>query len=86
MRAMNLLISWFLYPLSKASSRLNDYREFLRIAYYYATESMLFWNPKVKEYDSNLTPEFGTDILEDFYKDLIDNKTQYTKLKDQKLF
>ncbi len=81
-----LLISWLLYPLSKVSSRLNDYREFLRIAYYYATESMLFWNSKVKKYDSNLTPEFGNDILEDFYKDLITNKTQYTELKDQKLF
>ena len=83
---MFLAIAWFLYPLSKVSSRLNDYREFLRIAYYYATESMLFWNSKIEEYDSNLTPEFGTDILEDFYKDLISKKTQYLELRDQKLF
>ncbi len=81
-----LVISWCLYPLSNLSSRLNDYREFLRIAYYYATESMLFWNSEVKEYDSSLTPEFGTDVLEDFYKDLIASKTQYSELKDQKLF
>ena len=79
-------MSWCLYPLSKLSSRLNDYREFLRIAYYYATESMLLWNSKVKEYDSSLTPEFGTDVLEDFYKDLIASKKQYSELKDQKLF
>tara|TARA_B100000902_G_C27275171_1_gene898450 strand:+ start:238 stop:1209 length:972 start_codon:yes stop_codon:yes gene_type:complete len=81
-----LAIAWFLYPLSKVSSRLNDYREFLRIAYYYATESMLFWNSKIEEYDSNLTPEFGTDILEDFYKNLISRKIQYSELRDQKLF
>ena len=81
-----LAIAWFLYPLSKVSSRLNDYREFLRIAYYYATESMLFWNSKIEEYDSDFTPEFGTDILEDFYKNLISRKIQYSELRDQKLF
>ena len=81
-----ILISILLYPFSKISSRLNDYREFLKIAHYYATESMLFWNMKTKEYDSTLTPEFGSDILEDFYRDLINNKAEYKELKDQKLF
>ena len=55
-------------PLSKISKKIQDFREFLKIAYYYATESMLFWDEKNRAYSSNKTPEFGKDTLEEYYK------------------
>lgn len=38
-----------------------------RIGRYYATQSMLVWDPVTQSYDANATPEFGTDRLEDHY-------------------
>lgn len=38
-----------------------------RIGRYYATQSMLVWNPATQAYDADATPEFGTDRLEDHY-------------------
>jgi divinyl chlorophyllide a 8-vinyl-reductase len=38
-----------------------------RIGRYYATQSMLVWNPTTQRYDADATPEFGTDRLEDHY-------------------
>ena len=47
--------------------RLRDKAELARIGRYYATESMLVWNPATHRYDAAATPEFGTDRLEDHY-------------------
>jgi divinyl chlorophyllide a 8-vinyl-reductase len=38
-----------------------------RIGRYYATQSMLVWDPVTQSYDADATPEFGTDRLEDHY-------------------
>ncbi|MDP3193971.1 NAD(P)H-binding protein [Tabrizicola sp.] len=38
-----------------------------RIGRYYATQSMLVWDAAANRYDADLTPEFGTDRLEDHY-------------------
>ena len=38
-----------------------------RIGRYYATQSMLVWDPATQSYDADATPEFGTDRLEDHY-------------------
>jgi divinyl chlorophyllide a 8-vinyl-reductase len=38
-----------------------------RIGRYYATQSMLVWNPATQSYDAEATPEFGSDRLEDHY-------------------
>jgi divinyl chlorophyllide a 8-vinyl-reductase len=38
-----------------------------RIGHYYATQSMLVWNPATQRYDADATPEFGQDRLEDHY-------------------
>ena len=81
-----LVIIYVLMPLSKISKKMQDFREFLRIAYYYATESMLFWDEKNDAYSSNKTPEFGKDTLEDYYKKILDKDIVYKELKDQKLF
>ena len=81
-----LVIIYVLMPLSKISKKIQDFREFLKIAYYYATESMLFWDEKNHAYSSKKTPEFGKDILEDYYKKILDKDIVYKELKDQKLF
>lgn len=38
-----------------------------RIGRYYATQSMLVWDPVTQRYDADATPEFGSDRLEDHY-------------------
>ena len=80
------MITFGLMPLSIISKKIIDLREFLKIAYYYATESMLFWDEKNHAYSSNKTPEFGKDTLEDYYKKILDKDIVYKELKDQKLF
>ena len=81
-----LVIIHVLMPLSKISKKIQDFREFLKIAYYYATESMLFWDEKNHAYSSEKTPEFGKDTLEDYYKKILDKDIVYKELEDQKLF
>ena len=48
-------------PSLKAKAQL------ARIGRYYATQSMLVWNPASQSYDADATPEFGQDRLEDHY-------------------
>lgn len=45
--------------------------EFARIGRYYATESMLVWNPEKGIYDADATPSFGTETLQSFYEKAI---------------
>jgi divinyl chlorophyllide a 8-vinyl-reductase len=49
------------------SPRLAAKAGLARIGRYYATQSMLVWNPATHRYDADATPEFGTDRLEDHY-------------------
>ena len=65
---------------------MRDKAEFLRIAHYYATESMLFWNKRIKQYSSEETIEVGKDTIEDFYKSIIESDHRLVKDKEQKLF
>ena len=44
----------------------------MKIAHYYATQSMLVLDPETGEYSAELTPEFGKDHLSDHYTDLIE--------------
>lgn len=50
---------------------LRDKAEFARIGRYYATESMLLWDPVARRYDADATPSFGTDTLADHYARLL---------------
>ncbi len=50
--------------------KLANMAEYARIGQYYARESMLVWNNNTNTYDADLTPEFGTHTLQDFYKSL----------------
>lgn len=45
--------------------------ELARIGRYYATESMLVWNPETGRYDAAATPSTGSDTLFDFYAGLV---------------
>lgn len=53
--------------LGRLSPRLKDKAELARIGRYYATESMLLWDPVAQRYDAAATPSFGTETLRDFY-------------------
>lgn len=45
--------------------------EYARIARYYATESMLVFDPARQTYNADATPEFGTDTLAEHYAKLV---------------
>ncbi len=47
---------------------LQDSAEFGRIGKYYATESMLVYDPERQEYDADATPSYGKDTLEEFFR------------------
>lgn len=57
--------------LGRLSSRAAEKAELARIGRYYATESMLVWDPVAGRYDADATPEFGSDRLEDHYAALL---------------
>ena len=84
-RAFKLLAT-LLSPLGLISGRMKDRAEFLRIAYYYATESMLFWDQPTKKYSDQKTMEVGEDTIDDFYRSIIENDQQIVKDTEQKLF
>lgn len=50
---------------------LADKAELARIGRYYATESMLVWDPVREEYDADATPSTGTETLFDYYAMLV---------------
>ena len=68
------------------SNKLADYREFLRIAHYYATESMLVWNSEENKYSDRDTPEFGQDLLDNFYAHTLRKTDKNDYGVDAKLF
>lgn len=55
------------------SAKLAEKAELARIGRYYATESMLVWDPGQNQYDRDLTPSFGSDLLFHHYARLIEN-------------
>ena len=53
--------------LSKLLPRLAAKAELARIGRYYATESMLLWDPQKQRYDANATPSHGSQTLFEAY-------------------
>jgi divinyl chlorophyllide a 8-vinyl-reductase len=49
--------------------------ELARIGRYYATESMLVFDPQAKRYDASATPSTGSDTLFEFYAAVIKSNT-----------
>jgi divinyl chlorophyllide a 8-vinyl-reductase len=65
--AMLDAIVLLLTALGRFSPRLRAKAELARIGRYYATESMLLWDPERQRYDADATPSFGTETLYDHY-------------------
>jgi len=65
--AMMDAIAGVLGVLGRVSPRMADKAEFARIGRYYATESMLLWNPETGRYDAEATPAFGSRTLREHY-------------------
>lgn len=57
--------------LGRLNGRMADKAEFARTGRYYATESMLVWDPVSGLYDADATPEFGEETLRDHYTRMI---------------
>lgn len=57
--------------LGRILPRLKDKAEMARIGRYYATESMLVWDPVAGRYDADATPSAGKDTLADHYAKLL---------------
>lgn len=57
--------------LGPLSPWLRDKAELARIGRYYATESMLVYDPDTGRYDAAATPSFGSHTLFDFYARLL---------------
>ena len=53
--------------LGRFSPRLRAKAELARIGRYYATESMLVWDPAAGRYDAAATPSSGSETLRDYY-------------------
>lgn len=53
---------------------LADKAELARIGRYYATESMLVWNPKEGTYDDQATPAFGNQTLFLHYRQILEGR------------
>jgi divinyl chlorophyllide a 8-vinyl-reductase len=69
--AMLDVIIAVLSVLGKLVPSFAEKAELARIGRYYATESMLVWDPVRGCYDEAATPEFGEDTLFDFYRQVL---------------
>ena len=72
--------------LNRLIPGLEDTLEYARIGRYYATESMLTWDPQTNAYCADATPSTGTDTLEDFYKRILSEGLHGQDLGDQLLW
>jgi divinyl chlorophyllide a 8-vinyl-reductase len=76
----------FFDMLSKVFPGLEDTAEFGRIGRYYATESMLVWDPKKQQYSAEDTPSYGKDTLEDFFQRAVKEGLAGQELGDAAVF
>ncbi|MBK6683849.1 MAG: NAD(P)H-binding protein [Deltaproteobacteria bacterium] len=65
---------------------LLDKAELARIGRYYATESMLLWDPEKGRYDAEQTPSFGDDTLGTFYARVLRDGLAGQELGDHAVF
>ncbi len=65
------VIAGGLGALGRLSPSLAEKAELARIGRYYATESMLVWDPQTGGYDATATPSTGTQTLFDFYRSVL---------------
>ena len=75
-----------LFPVSFFSQKIKDKVELLKIGKYYAEESMLFYDADVGAYDASKTPQFGENLLYEYYCSLRDEPEKIPDMGSQKLF
>jgi len=71
---------------ARLAPRLRDKAELARIGRYYATESMLLWDPTAGRYDAAATPSFGQETLRDFYARVLRDGLSGQALGDHAVF
>ena len=76
----------FLLPVSFFSQKIKDKVELLKIGKYYAEESMLFYDAEADAYNADKTPQFGENLLYDYYCSLRDEPKKIPDMGSQKLF
>lgn len=72
--------------LASIFPQLEDSAEFAKIGKYYAVESMLALDPTTGEYSADLTPSYGEDTLEDFFKTVVKEGLKGQELGDAAVF
>ena len=79
-------IRLFLLIISPFSNWAKNKSELIKIAKYYATESMLIWDEKKECYDANMTPSTGKDTLRDYFYSIKNLDLQLEIDRDSKLY
>eukprot|EP00238_Polyblepharides_amylifera_P010628 CAMPEP_0196579952 /NCGR_PEP_ID=MMETSP1081-20130531/25910_1 /TAXON_ID=36882 /ORGANISM="Pyramimonas amylifera, Strain CCMP720" /LENGTH=419 /DNA_ID=CAMNT_0041899685 /DNA_START=50 /DNA_END=1309 /DNA_ORIENTATION=- len=72
--------------LASVFGGLTDAAEFAKIGKYYAAESMLVLDTETNEYRADLTPSYGNDTLEGFFKKCIEEGMDGQELGDAAVF
>tara|TARA_B100000401_G_scaffold378872_1_gene279986 strand:- start:2553 stop:3542 length:990 start_codon:yes stop_codon:yes gene_type:complete len=78
-------IRLLLLIISPFSNWAKNKSELIKIAKYYATESMLIWDEKKECYDANMTPSTGKDTLRDYFYSIKNLDLQLEIDRDSKL-
>ena len=79
-------IRLLLLIISPFSNWAKNKSELIKIAKYYATESMLIWDEKKECYDANMTPSTGKDTLRDYFYSIKNSDLQLEIDRDSKLY
>ena len=79
-------IRLLLLIISPFSNWAKNKSELIKIAKYYATESMLIWDEKKKCYDANMTPSTGKDTLRDYFYSIKNLDLKMEIDRDSKLY
>ena len=80
------VIRVLLLIISPFSNWAKNKSELIKIAKYYATESMLIWDETKKCYDSKMTPSTGKDTLRDYFYSLKNLDVELEIDRDSKLY
>lgn len=67
-------LGWVLSVLAPVSQWARDKSELMKIGKYYATESMLCWDPETQSYDETSTPSTGSDRIENHFVKIRDGQ------------
>jgi len=79
-------IRLLLLIISPFSNWAKNKSELIKIAKYYATESMLIWDEKKNCYDANMTPSTGKDTLKDYFYSIKNLDLKLEIDRDSKLY